>query len=298
VLVIDEGGDLILANPAAARTLGLSAKASMGQPLVGRVPSQFLEIFERVVTSGRSVSGEILTEQGAALYVSVSPVAGVGQVAVVQDITPLKELEEMRLRTEQEQRRLIRQMFELFADLRRFSEFTAAYPAHTVIEVLNEFYTAMVNVVHRYQGTVFDLAGDELMVGFGAPFAQENTVEQALHAAGAMQQTFATLRRRWKEQQGIEIGLGIGLDRGIVVMGSIGAPSHMNFGMVGNAVNTAHRMVELAHHGQIVVSEAVLKSLKGGTEGWTFERLPEVRIGHKSTPPKVYLAGSGPDRLP
>lgn len=325
VMVIDDDGSLILANPAAERTLGPSVTSSMGQPLAGRVPPQLLRVFEQVATDRQPVSAEITTEQGRVLYVSVSPVEGVGQVAVVQDITPLKELEEMRLRTEQEQRRLIRQMFEryvgpelvdrilaqeagllerrerrdvavLFADLRGFSEFTAAYPAHAVIEVLNEFYTAMVNIVYRYQGTIFDLAGDELMVGFGAPFAQENAVEQALRAAGNMQQTFAGLHDRWKKQQGIEIGLGIGLDRGVVVMGSIGAPSHMNFGMVGDAVNTAHHLVELAQHGQIVVSEAVVKSMDGELEGWRFDSLPSVEIGHKGTPLQAYLARSCQDR--
>jgi class 3 adenylate cyclase len=243
----------------------------------------------------------------------------VGQVAVIQDITPLKELELMRLMAEQEQRRVIRQMFEryvsprlvdrilaqeagllerrehrdvvvLFADLRGFSEFTAAFPAHAVIEVLNEFFTAMVNIVYRHQGTIFDLAGDELMVGFGAPFDQVDAAIRALSAAGDMQRTFAKLRQQWKETGGIEIGLGVGLDRGLVVMGSIGAPSHMNFGMVGEAVNTAHRLVELALHGQIIVSEAVLEALDGRLRGWKFERLPDLRISHKGAPVQAYQA--------
>jgi len=323
VLVIDRSGILILANPAAERTLGLKVASSLGHPLAGHVPSQLVEIFQRVAATGQSISAEVSSNaeigHGRALYVSVSPVAGVGQVAVVQDITPLKELEAMRLRAELEQRRLIRQLFEryvgpsladrilaqeaglferrerrdvvvLFADLRRFAEMTAAFPAQAVIEVLNQFYTAMVDIVYRHQGTIFDLAGDELMVGFGAPLAQEDTAERSLHVAGDMQSTFAQLRQRWAEQQGIEIGLGIGLDRGTVVMGNIGAPSHMNFGMVGDAVNTAHRMVELAHHGEIVVSEAVVESLGGKLDGWVFERQPPVDIRHKSAPVQVYLA--------
>jgi class 3 adenylate cyclase len=148
----------------------------------------------------------------------------------------------------------------------------------------------MVNIVHRHQGTIFDLAGDELMIGFGAPFAQDDAAQRALKAAGNMQQAFEKLRRRWIEQQGIEVGLGMGLDRGAVVMGSIGAPSHMNFGMVGDTVNTAHRMVELAQHGEIIVSEAVVRSLTGELEGWTFEPLPPAKFKHKSTPVQIYLA--------
>jgi PAS domain S-box-containing protein len=319
VLVLDEEENLILANPAAEQTLGLDAASSIGQPLSGGVPGPIMEIFDQVATSGQAASAEVATERGSTLYVSVSPVAGVGQVAVVQDITLLKELEEMRLRSEQEQRRLLRQMFEryvgpslvdrilaqeagllerrerrdvvvLFADLRGFSEFTARYPAHAVIEVLNEFFTAMVGIIHEHQGTIFDLAGDELMVGFGAPFAQEDAAERALQAAGEMQSAFAQLNLQWEKRQRVGIGLGMGIDRGPVVMGSIGAPSHMNFGMVGEAVNTAHRLVEVAQHGQIIVSHAMVKSLDKKLEGWIFERLPPKAIRQKNVPEELYLA--------
>jgi DNA-binding response OmpR family regulator/class 3 adenylate cyclase/PAS domain-containing protein len=325
VLVVDGSGRLILANPAAQQTLRLDIDAAMGQPLTGNIPAQLTELFDQAASSADSISAELSIEQRRTLYASISPVAGVGQVAVIQDITPLKELELMRLMAEQQERRLIRQMFEryvsprlvdrilaqeagllerrehrevvvLFADLRGFSEFTAVFPAHAVIEVLNEFFTAMVNIVYRHQGTIFDLAGDELMVGFGAPFDQVDAARRALSAAGDMQRTFRKLRQRWKEKGDIEIGLGVGLDRGVVVMGSIGAPSHMNFGMVGDAVNTAHRMVELAQHGQIIISEAVIEALDGKLVGWTFEHLPPLQFSHRDAPLQVYLAHFG-DRI-
>jgi PAS domain S-box-containing protein len=319
VLVLDEDYNLILANPAAEQALGLDAASSMGRPLTQDVPGPIMEIFDQVTSGGQAASAEVATEAGDALYVSVSPVAGVGQVAVIQDITFVKELEEMRLRAEQEQRRLLRQMFEryvsptlvdrilaqeagllerrerrdvvvLFADLRGFSDFTAAFPAHAVIEVLNEFFTAMVGIIHEHQGTIFDLAGDELMVGFGAPFAQEDAAERALRAADEMQRAFAELCQQWEKRQRVGIGLGIGIDRGPVVMGSIGAPSHMNFGMVGEAVNTAHRLVELAQHGEIIVSQAMVESLDAILEGWGFEHLLPMAVRDKSIPEETYRA--------
>jgi adenylate cyclase len=188
------------------------------------------------------------------------------------------------------ERRERRDAVVFFTDLRGFTHMTSVLPAHTVIEVLNEFFTAMVDIVYAHQGTVFDLAGDELMVGFGAPFAQEDASERALHTAGDMQHAFADLRRRWQEERGIEVGLGVGIDRGMVVMGSIGAPTHVNFGLVGDAVNTAHRLVEMAQHGEIIVAEAVVESLGGKLEGWTFERLSPVRIKGKGGPLEIYLA--------
>lgn len=328
VLVVDTAGKLILANPAAEQLFGVQAALRFGQPLAGYLPSEFLSIFDRVIQEGRAQSAEILRQERA-YYLSVSPVAGVGQVAVITDITALKMLESMRLRAEREERRHIRQMFEryvgpelvdrilaqeagildrrerrnavvLFTDLRGFTRMTSTVPAHVVIEVLNEFFTEMVDVVHAHHGTVFDLAGDELMVAFGVPFIQHDAPQRALQAAGAMQQAFARLRSKWEVERGIEVGLGVGIDRGQVVMGSIGAARHMNFGLVGYAVNTAHRLVELAQHGQIIVSEAVFLGLGGRLEGWAFEALPPVLPKGRGEPLQIYIAhqGAAPERAP
>jgi adenylate cyclase len=178
----------------------------------------------------------------------------------------------------------------LFTDLRGFTRMTATFPAHLVIEVLNEFFTAVVDVVYRHQGTVFDLAGDEVEVGFGAPFKQDDAAQRALRTAGDIQGVFAELREHWKKEQGIEVGLGVGIDRGPVVMGSIGAPSQMNFALFGDAVNIAHHLVELAQHGEIIVTEAVVESLNGELDGWVFERLSPTIIKGKTTPVRVYRA--------
>ena len=188
------------------------------------------------------------------------------------------------------QRRERRDAVVLFTDLRGFTHMTSSLPAHTVIEVLNEFFTEMVEIVHSHQGTVFDLAGDELMVGFSAPFEQHDAAERALHVAGDMQDAFTRLRDRWLEEPGADVGLGVGLDQGSVVMGSIGAPRHMNFGLVGDAVNTAHRLVDLAQHGEIIVSKAMLEAVGGRLDGWRFEPLPTMELKGKEAPEQVYRA--------
>lgn len=319
VLVVDELGTLLLANPAAERTFGFAGALRPGEPLLRHLPPQLLEVFDQVGLEGRPISAEILTEQERSLYVSVSPVEGVGQVAVVQDITPLKELNAMRLKAEQAQRRHIREMFEryvgpelvdrilaqeaglldrrerrdavvLFTDLRGFTHLTSVVPAHMVIEFLNEFFGAMTDIVHAHEGTVFDLAGDELMVGFNAPLDQQDAAERALRTAGDIQETFARLRQRWQQERGVEVGLGVGIDRGSVVMGSIGAASHMNFGLVGMAVNTAHCLVDIAQHGEIIVSQALFDQVGGWLQGWTFEPLPAVELKGKARPQQIYRA--------
>jgi class 3 adenylate cyclase len=272
-----------------------------------------------VVSRGEPASDEVVVDDGRSLYVSVSPVAGVGHVAVVQDVTPLKELAAMRLRAEQTERQRLRSVFEryvgpelvdrilaqeagmlqrrerrdaviLFTDLRGFTRLTFSHPAQEVIDVLNEYFQEMVDIVHAQHGTVFDLAGDELMVGFNAPFDQHDAVERAVRTAGEMQAAFDRLRTRWREERGVEVGLGIGIDRGTVVMGSIGAARHMNFGLVGNAVNTAHRLVEIARHGQIVVSESVVLVGERNLPGWRFNPLELVELRGKRGEQRIYLA--------
>ena len=319
VLVVDEAGTLVLANPAAEQTFALAGDLQPGEPLPRDLPPQLLAVFDQVAEEGRPISAEILTEQEHSLYVSVSPVEGVGQVAVVQDITPLKELSAMRLKAEQAQRRHIREMFEryvgpelvdrilaqeaglldrrerrdavvLFSDLRGFTHLTSVVPAHTVIEFLNELFGVMTDIVHAHEGTVFDLAGDELMVGFNAPFDQHDAAQRALRTAGDIQAAFVRLRRRWQEERGVEVGLGVGIDRGSVVMGSIGAASHMNFGLVGMAVNTAHCLVDLAQHGEIIISQAVFDGVGSWLDGWTFEPLPAVELKGKTRPQQIYRA--------
>ncbi len=319
VLVVDESGTLILANPAAERAFALEGTLEPGQSLHHFLPPPLLRVFDRVTAQGRPASAEILTEQGTSLYVSVSPVAGVGQVAVVQDITPLKELSVVRLKAEQAQRRHIREMFEryvgpelvdrilaqeaglldrrerrdavvLFADLRGFTQLTSVVPAHTVIEFLNELFGVMFDIVHAQEGTVFDLAGDELMVGFNAPFDQEDAARRALCTAGDMQAAFARLRHQWQQEWDVEVGLGIGIDRGSVVMGSIGAASHMSFGLVGMAVNTAHCLVDMAQHGEIILSQAVFNEAATSLVGWTFEPLPPVALKGRTRSQQIYRA--------
>jgi class 3 adenylate cyclase len=71
-------------------------------------------------------------------------------------------------------------------------------------------------------------------------------------------------------------------------MGSIGAASHMNFGLVGDAVNTAHGLVDLAQHGEIIVSRAIVEAVGGRLTGWTFEPLPDVEIKGKRRPQQIY----------
>ena len=228
VLAVDEQGCILLANPAAHRLLDLPAGKIQGRELVNALPHEaLLALFDQAV-HGLAVTAEIRGRNGRQLYASVSPVAGVGQVAVVRDISPLKELEMMRLQAEQSERERLRRTLEcyvgpelveqvlrergnllerrarveaviLFADIRGFTTAAATLPPETAVEVLNDFFAAMTRVVYQCQGTVVDFIGDELMASFGAPLPQSDAAFRAVEAAIALQMDFTNLHAEWFE---------------------------------------------------------------------------------------------------
>jgi class 3 adenylate cyclase len=110
--------------------------------------------------------------------------------------------------------------------------------------------------------------------------------------AVTMQQEFNQLRQEWFDQSGSELGLGIGLDMGDVVMGNVGAESRMSFRMVGEPMNTAHRLVDLAEDGQIIISQLVNQSLKEQAvelvESINLEEFGPVKLKGISPPQIIY----------
>jgi PAS domain S-box-containing protein len=97
VIAVDNDGDVILVNPAAERAFNLKAGRLMGAPLSTTMSGEpILGLFMRAVHSGEAIQREVSTQQGHTLNASVSPVQGVGWVAVMQDITRFKEMEQMK----------------------------------------------------------------------------------------------------------------------------------------------------------------------------------------------------------
>jgi class 3 adenylate cyclase len=140
----------------------------------------------------------------------------------------------------------------LFADLVGSTELGEDDPER-VRALLERVYDAMDEEIGRAGGTVEKFAGDSVLAAFGAPTAQEDHAERALHAAVA-------IRERVREQFGGTVSLRIGVNTGEVVVGRPRAGSSF---VTGDAVNVAARLEEAAEAGQIVVGERTA-TLAGG----------------------------------
>lgn len=176
----------------------------------------------------------------------------------------------------------------LFADLRGFTSISERLEPHEVVPLLNEYFSLLTEITFRHDGTVFHMAGDSLMLGFGVPLEQPDSAQRAVRAAQEMLENFAELARSWKERYQIEAGLGIGINEGDVVAGNIGSSAYMSYTIIGDTVNIAARLCQRARAGEMLFSRAVKQSLdaRGFEIGAT--PLPPMQLRGRSNPIDIF----------
>jgi predicted ATPase/class 3 adenylate cyclase len=150
----------------------------------------------------------------------------------------------------------------LFTDLSGYTSLSEKMDQEDLYELVQGFIHEMINEVYKYEGIVDKLTGDGLMALFGAPIAHENNAERAVRAALDMQADVVKMSRKLKEEHGYEISMRVGLHSGIVVVGGIGSDLLMNYTAIGDTVNLAHRIMEAAAPGTILVSEPVYRQVR------------------------------------
>lgn len=142
----------------------------------------------------------------------------------------------------------------LFADVTGFTTMSERLDPEEVSAVLNDCFSGLVSVVVQYEGTIDKFIGDGIMAIFGAPLAHENDPERAVRCALDM----VVEIERFNERRGTDLpsplGLHIGLHSGMVIAGNVGSDLRMNYSVVGDTVNLASRLVEIAPRGEIYLS--------------------------------------------
>ena len=312
ILLIGPQDHLLLANRAAEQHFGISAS---GQPLDALIHTSELLQALNGLTNGTGPR-EITMATGETFSISVAPVTSgennlLGRVAVLQDISAIKELE----RGEQERLRaalrryvspqVVEQMLAggsdfgapvernvvvLFTDLRGYTALTEGIEARVLVEqVLNRYFTAMTEVLYRYEGTIDKFLGDGLIGVFGTPIAHSDDLHRALCAAVDLQRAFNQLRRTWQAELGLEVGMGIGVGYGPAVVGNIGSTQRTDFTLIGDVVNTTSRLNGVAKAGEIIVSHQLVDALPNGWH--TPNRLRDagkVMLKGKQEPHQIY----------
>jgi class 3 adenylate cyclase len=170
----------------------------------------------------------------------------------------------------------------LFADLRGFTRLTESTRVDEVVGLLNEHFSVITDAAYRHDGTIFSMAGDSLLVGFNVPFPQPDAAARAWHTAHDMLRSFAPVHARWTKSGGAPTGLGIGIAAGEAILGNIGSPHYMSYTIIGDAVNTASRLVQAAKPGEILVSGSVHETIRAMIPAGAAKSQGEVALRGKS----------------
>lgn len=184
----------------------------------------------------------------------------------------------------------------LFADLRGFTRLTEQNEVGAVVGMLNQYFGVLTDAAYQHDGTIFNMAGDSLLVGFNVPFAQPDAAERAWRTAVGMIGRFVPVAATWKDQHGLTLGVGIGICAGDAIIGNVGSAHYASYTIIGNPVNTAARLMEMAAPGEVLVCGPVFERIRHLVPAQSFEGRGDVTLRGKSEPIPVFAinATAGP----
>ncbi|MEW6202344.1 MAG: adenylate/guanylate cyclase domain-containing protein [bacterium] len=152
----------------------------------------------------------------------------------------------------------------LFSDIRGFTAWSELFSPEDVISQLNEYFSEMVNIIFKHDGTLLKYIGDGIMAMFGAPVRHSNDPLRAVKAALEMNEELANLNRRWHIEGRKPLKIGIGINTGEVIVGNVGDVRRMEYTAIGYNVNIAARMEKLTvkYDVPIIISENTMHYVK------------------------------------
>lgn len=175
----------------------------------------------------------------------------------------------------------------LFSDIREFTTLSEKLPPEEVLQLLNEYFQEMIEVIFSYNGTLDKFIGDGLMVEFGAPLEDKWQELHAVLAAIQMQFQLDALSNKWKSEGKQPLKMGIGIHTGLAVLGNVGSERRTEYTAIGDTVNIAARLEQVTKEvgKSILVSESVYEKTKAY---FIFEDLHHLRLKGRTGEVQVY----------
>ena len=157
-----------------------------------------------------------------------------------------------------------REVVIFFSDICGFTPLSGSMSPADVVEMLNEYFTDMTDIIFRHGGTVNKYIGDAIMAFYGAPVPLLNASERAVRACLDMRTALESFNEKREQQGKPAIGIGMGLHKGRVLVGNIGSPRQMEYTVIGDAVNVSSRIEGLTRvlNTDLLISDDVYQDVK------------------------------------
>ena len=171
------------------------------------------------------------------------------------------------------------------SDIRGFTRMSEGANPAAVVDMMNEYFEQMVEVVFKYEGTLDKFMGDGIMALWGAPVVHPDDALRSVSCALEQMDVLARFNRRRVEENQEALAIGIGIHTGPLVAGYIGSSKALSYTVIGDVANTSARICGIAAPGQILVSEATLARLQNKVE---VEELPPANLKGKEKPFRIF----------
>ncbi len=173
----------------------------------------------------------------------------------------------------------------LFTDIRGFTSMSENLEPEQVVAVINEYLTLQTDKVLKWKGVLDKFVGDCVMAVYGVPVPKEDDAYRAVMTAIDIRDGIKKLNAIREKMKQITVGIGIGLNTGIVVSGNMGSPQKMDYTVIGDNVNLASRLEANAPANTIYVSESTYNETK---DKFVYRELEPISVKGKKDLIKIY----------
>ena len=315
VLTLDADGMLRKVNESARRILRRSDEQMLGHRLdehfVGR-NSWVAKSLERVRRTGDTditVDTDVFIDGAELVSVNLTTVPltsihgeSIGYMLMMEDITREKRLRNTMSRYMSKS--VVDQLLAsgeavlggtgcdvsvLFSDIRGFTSISERLGPKETVELLNEYFTDMVDIVFAHDGVLDKYIGDMIMAVFGSVLQTKNDASNAVMVGNKMMIALHQLNRRRAARGGEAIRIGVGISTGNVVAGNIGSLKRMEYTVIGDRVNLAERLegANKFYGTSILMCDATYAAIKNHAAA---REIDLIRVRGRETPIAIYEA--------
>ena len=175
----------------------------------------------------------------------------------------------------------------LFSDIRGFTTISEGLTPDELVQLLNEYFGQMTDIVFATDGTLDKYIGDAIMAFWGSPYPQADHAFRGCSCALQMVRGLAKLNAKWKGSGRPPISIGIGLNTGLVNVGNMGSARRLSWTVMGDNVNLASRLegITKEYQVQLIISEATYLHV---SSQFVCRELDKIRVKGKNLPVTIY----------